>query len=187
MSTEMDRLYADMTAGAKAWNEGGASGGASGGGFIPSRSEISPDRLSADLAGELRERHGRANCYRMAEAIAAEERSLAEFEKAYGSLPQVDAPSSNSQLDGALSTYSRLGGALSSYRSALDEFLAAVRVKVDELGGPAYVNEHVGGDVIAQLLAIADDGADDGGDDDGAGAGRGARAEEPRHALGEER
>lgn len=185
MSTEMDRLCADMTAGAKAWNEGGASGGASGGGFIPSRSEISPDRLSADLAGELRERHGRANCYRMAEAIAAEERSLEEFEKAYGSLPQVDATSSHSQLDGALSTYSRLGGALSSYRSALDEFLAAVRVKVDELGGPAYVNEHVGGDVIAQLLSLADEGGDDA--DDGAGAGRGARAEEPRHALGEER
>ena len=163
MSTDLDQLCADVTAGARAWNEGGAAGG----GFVPSRSEIASDRLSADLAGELRERHGRANCYRMAEAIASEERSLEEFEKAYGSLPQVDAPS--------------------SYRSALDEFLAAVRVKVDELGGPAYVNEQVGGDVIAQLLAIADDGADDGGDDDGAGAGRGARAEEPRRALGEER
>lgn len=181
MSTEMDQLCADATAGARAWNEGGASGG----GFMPSRSEIAADRLSADLAGELRERHGRANCYRMAEAIAAEERSLEEFEKAYGSLPQVDATSSHSQLDDALSTYSRLGGALSSYRSALDEFLAAVRVKVDELGGPAYVNEQVGGDVIAQLLAIADEGGDDA--DDGAGAGRSARAEEPRRAFGEER
>lgn len=172
MSTEMDQLCADMTAGARAWNEGGAAGG----GFIPSRSEIAADRLSADLAVELRERHGRANCYRMAEAIASEERSLEEFEKSYGSLPQ---------LDDALSTYSRLGGALSSYRSALDEFLAAVRVKVDELGGPAYVNEQVGGDVIAQLLALADDGGDDA--DDGAGAGRSARTEEPRRALGEER
>lgn len=185
MSTEMDQMCADATAGARAWNEGGASVGASGGGFMPSRSEIAADRLSADLAGELRERHGRANCYRMAEAIAAEERSLEEFEKAYGSLPQVDATSSHSQLDDALSTYSRLGGALSSYRSALDEFLAAVRVKVDELGGPAYVNEQVGGDVIAQLLAIADEGGDDA--DDGAGAGRSARAEEPRRAFGEER
>lgn len=183
MSTEMDQLCADATAGARAWNEGGASVGASGGGFMPSRSEIAADRLSADLAGELRERHGRANCYRMAEAIAAEERSLEEFEKAYGSLPQVDATSSHSQLDDALSTYSRLGGALSSYRSALDEFLAAVRVKVDELGGPAYVNEQVGGDVIAQLLALADEGGDDADD----GAGRSARAEEPRRAFGEER
>lgn len=183
MADELDMLVASANAWARAHNGGGAAGG----GFMPSRSEISPDRLSADLARELRERHGRANCYRMAEAIAAEERSLEEFEKAYGSLPQVDAPSSHPQLDDALSTYSRLDGALSSYRAELDEFLAAVRVKVDELGGPAYVNEQVGGDVIAQLLAIADDGADDGGDDDGAGAGRGARAEEPRRALGEER
>lgn len=183
MSTDLDQLCADVTAGARAWNEGGAAGD----GFIPSRSEIASDRLSADLAGELRERHGRANCYRMAEAIASEERSLKEFEKAYGSLPQVDAPSSHPQLDDALSTYSRLDGAVSSYRSALDEFLAAVRVKVDELGGPAYVNEQVGGDVIAQLLALADDGGDDADADDGAGAGRGARAEEPRRALGEER
>lgn len=174
MADELDMLVASANAWARAHNGGGAAGG----GFMPSRSEISPDRLSADLARELRERHGRANCYRMAEAIAAEERSLEEFERAYGSLPQ---------LDDALSTYSRLDGALSSYRAELDEFLAAVRVKVDELGGPAYVNEQLGGDVIAQLLAIADDGADDGGDDDGAGAGRGARAEEPRRALGEER
>lgn len=161
MADELDMLVASANAWARAHNGGGAAGG----GFMPSRSEISPDRLSADLARALRERLGRANCYRMAEAIASEERALEEFEKAYGSLPQADA--------------------LSSYRSALDEFLAAVRVKVDELGGPAYVNEQVGGDVIAQLLALADDGGDDA--DDGAGAERSARTEEPRRALGEER
>ncbi len=155
MSSDMDRLCAGATAGARAWNEGGAAGG----GFMPSRSEIAGDRLSADLARELRERHGRANCYRMAEAIAAEERSLADFEEAYGGLPQAGA--------------------------ACAEFLDAVRSKVEELGGLASVNEQVGGDVIAQLLAIADDGGDD--DEDGAGAGRSARAEEPRPAFGEER
>lgn len=162
MTDELDMLVASANAWARAHNGGGAAGGC----FMPSRSEISPDRLSADLAGELRERHGRANCYRMAEAIAAEERSLEEFERAYGSLPRLD-------------------GALSSYRAEFDEFLAAVRVKVEELGGPAYVNEQVGGDVIAQLLALADDGGDDA--DDGAGAGRSARTEEPRRAPGEER
>lgn len=164
MSTEMDQLCADVTAGARAWNEDGGSENS----LMPSKFQILAGRRDQRLADDLRDWHGMANTFRMAEAIAAERMAFGKFVDAYGIPPRDLLEKKNMSYEEWFKIY--------------DEWTESVYESYRERGGSVEDGEQMDGDVIAQLLATADDGADD-----GAGAGRSARAEEPRRALGEER
>jgi hypothetical protein len=164
MSTEMDQLCADVTAGARAWNEDGGSENS----LMPSKFQILDGRRDQRLADDLRHWHGMANTFRMAEAIAAERVAVEKFVDAYGVPPHDLGAKKNV-------TYEEWFEIFYDWKESVYEVYR-------KRGGSVEDGEQMDGDVIAQLLATADDGADD-----GAGAGRSARAEEPRRAFGEER
>lgn len=163
MSKEFDELVSASYTASAACEDGGSENS-----LMPSKFQILAGRRDKRLADDLKLWHGMANTFRMAEAIAAERMAFEKFVDAYGIPPRNLLEKKNMSYEEWFKIY--------------DEWKESVYESYRERGGSVEDGEQMDGDVIAQLLATADDGADD-----GAGAGRSARAEEPRRALGEER
>lgn len=163
MSKEFDELVSASYAASAACEGGGSENS-----LMPSKFQILTCRRDQRLADDLRYWHGMANTFRMAEAIAAERVAVEKFVDAYGVPPHDLGAKKNVTYEEWFEIY--------------DEWRESVYEAYRKRGGSVEDGEQMDGDVIAQLLATADDGADD-----GAGAGRGARAEEPRRSFGEER
>lgn len=161
MSKEFDELVSTSYAASAAREDGGSENS-----LMPSKFQILAGRLDQRLADDLRNWHGMANTFRMAEAIAAEQVAVEKFVDAYGVPPHDLGAKKNVTYKEWLEIFYEWGESVyEAYRKR---------------GGSVEDGEQMDGDVIAQLLATADDGADD-------GAGRSARAEEPRRSFGEER
>lgn len=163
MSNEFDELVSASYVASAACEDGGSENS-----LMPSKFQILTCKRDQRLADDLKFWHGMANTFRMAEAIAAERMAVEKFVDVYGVPPHDLGAKKNVTYDEWFEIYNEWGESVYEvYRKR---------------GGSVEDGEQMDGDVIAQLLATADDGADD-----GAGAGRSARAEETRRAFGEER